>query len=399
MKDLQEEVNNHFIWPISHLRMTSTGNWPDKAHLDQHHIVSIDLAIAFNPGRVHTRGSSWSSLRPGTRLAKDLHRLRLRVMPLLRLTATWFGLITLACGGNTGSDPVNTAAGRQTAGHTGSGSTVTGGTTTGGTGGATTGGVTAGRTSTRGGNTSGGADTGRIATGGASSGGASAGDAGSGATSTGGTDTGGSTAGGAITSGAGPGGANAGGAGAGGFDTGGTSGSGDANTGGTSGSGGTNLGCYVGVRVDDCCSEPIALDEVEFNDPCLLPYKRDYTAEDLAHCPEAKTCLTVDCLHPSPPSRLTSRRNGECVFVHECIMAAAPFDYCWVATDFNFCCSCPEVLPRFVVETDPCVLTEGTPEPGTCADCSDVRCASCDTPLPTVLCDYNSDAQLMVCRP
>ncbi len=175
-------------------------------------------------------------------------------------------------------------------------------------------------------------------------------------------------------------------------------GTGGGHAGGISGSAGASVGCHVGVRVDACCSEPIAVDSRAFEDPCVLPYRSYYTSEELAGCPASEACLMVECTHPAPPSRVATLRNGECGFDDECIMAAEPYSFCWVATDHNYCCSCPEVIPRVVVEADACVLDEGPPEPGTCADCSLVDCAPCDAPEPSIFCEYDSLTRLSVCR-
>jgi hypothetical protein len=86
------------------------------------------------------------------------------------------------------------------------------------------------------------------------------------------------------------------------------------------------------------------------------------------------------------------------VFDNECITAAEPYSVCLVATDYNYCCSCPELIPHVVVDADPCVLTEGLPEPGTCADCSTVDCAACETPEPSIFCEYDSVTKLSTCR-
>jgi hypothetical protein len=154
----------------------------------------------------------------------------------------------------------------------------------------------------------------------------------------------------------------------------------------------------VGVQIDACCSEPIAVESNAFEDPCVLPYRRYYSDEELAGCPGSEKCLMMNCTHPAPPSRVVARRNGQCVFDDECITAAAPYSVCLVATDYNYCCSCPEVIPRVVVEADPCVLTEGFPESGTCADCGTIDCVACDTPEPSVFCEYDSVTKLSTCR-
>ena len=308
-------------------------------------------------------------------------------MTVLRMRASWLGLTVLACGGSTESDPADTTAGRQPGDHVTDAGTTTGGT---GTSGASTGGDTGGRTDT------GGADTGGTAgavtsgagpgLGGAGAGGSGAGGAGTGGADTGGADTGGAA--GAVTSGAGPG---PGGAGAGGAGTGGVS------TGGVN-TGGTVPGCFVGVRINDCCSEPIPADEADADDPCLRPYQSHFSAEELAGCPEAEACLAYSCVHPPPASRAVRRLNGECVFDHECLLAAMPSSFCSVATDYNTCCSCPEAMPILTIEADPCILAEGTPAPGTCGDCSDASCPTCNSTPPAVSCDSDSDTRLMVCR-
>ncbi len=302
---------------------------------------------------------------------------------------TWLGAAALACGGNTQLDS-EPAVGGQVGGRV-----ALGGASSQGTGGTNPmGGVSTSGTSS---------GTGGVATGGSSTGGSSTGGSSTGGSSTGGAHAGGAAPGG-VGAGMGPGGAGAGGAIAGGNPAGGvvvgTGGAapGGSSAGGAVGTGGATADCELGLRVDDCCSAPVPVAVTEFADPCLLPYRAFYTADELAGCPGAEACLALSCVHPRPPSHVVRRRNDLCVFVDECIPAAEPFSVCWVATDYNTCCSCPTVVPREVVERDPCVLTEGTPEPGTCADCSAVDCASCNTPTPRVSCEYDAGAGLSVCH-
>jgi len=337
-------------------------------------------------------------------------------MERLQKYGAWLGLLALACGGQAQADGAAHAGGAGTAETGGSetapisgvpsGGNATGGASTGGAsaGGTSSGKSTGGRTNTggipsggtsAGGTTSGGKSSGgRTNTGGTPSGGASAGGTTGSGGSTGGTPAGGAS-GGRTTGGGAVGGSSTSGAGSGGFIAG---GAGGAHTGGTAGSGGTSLDCQVAVRIDHCCSQPIAVESKAFEDPCVLPYRSYFTREELAGCPDAEKCLMVNCTHPAPPSRVARLSSGECVFDDECLAAAAPYNFCSIATDYNRCCSCPEVFPQVVVAADPCLLTEGVPEPGTCADCSAVDCAACNAPKPSLYCDYDSVTQLSVCR-
>lgn len=301
------------------------------------------------------------------------------VMDRLRQHVMGLGLIVLSCGGRANSDGSDGTSGAETGGHaTAAGApNAAGGTSAGGT---ASGGNAAGGTST-GGTPSGGTPSGGTASGGTNTGGLATG----GREHTGGTPSSGTSSGGTNTGGVATGGATAAGAAG-------------THTGGTSGSGGTSLACQVGIRIDDCCSAPIAVEPKAFADPCVLPYASYYPSEAYEACPAAKKCLMVNCTHPDPPSRVAMLRNGQCVFENECIPAAAPYNFCTVATDYHRCCSCPEVFPSALVKADPCLVTEGLPEPGTCADCGTVTCAACQTPKPSVYCDYNTVTKLSVCR-
>lgn len=326
----------------------------------------------------------------------------------------------IACGEDTdsGDDDGAGAAGRGESGGTdasGGRADATGGRAGGGdanggeeSGGNPPGGAPSGGAVT-GGSQSGGAQTGGLATGGASTGGGEGGGATSGGSAaTGGSADGGSGDGGASTGGEVPGGTSAGGAPTGGTVEGGATPAGAAGAalvgaggslggaGGVAGGGGM-LGCYVAVRLDDCCSAPFAADSLAAPDPCVVPYQEYYRSERLANCPESETCMMVNCTWSDPRSRVVTRdETGVCEFVDECDPSNMD---CLVATDHNRCCTCPEVLPHAIVATDPCVTEGGAPPPegATCADCSTVDCGPCSNELLIPSCGYYGDPPLGRC--
>jgi hypothetical protein len=159
------------------------------------------------------------------------------------------------------------------------------------------------------------------------------------------------------------------------------SGGSGAGTGGDSASGGSTplaAGCYLAIRIDECCNAPIpaSADEIDF-EPCLVTYPIGEIGEALrAQCTLPDYCALVDCAMGLPTSRLVEAdASGQCVFVDECATEAD----CAVATDHRYCCQCPGVFPSALVESETCI---GTDYPGLeagCADCSAVSCAGCAT--------------------
>lgn len=163
--------------------------------------------------------------------------------------------------------------------------------------------------------------------------------------------------------------------------------------GGAAGSG-AMMGCFVAVQIDDCCSEPVAADALAPADPCLVPYADRYQEEHREACPAAESCLIRNCTYFEPASRVVIRdETGACVLADECDPAEIT---CQIATDYNRCCSCPEVLPQALVDADPCVVVGAAPPPGACADCSAVACPPCNTQF-TPSCGYHGDPPLAHC--
>jgi hypothetical protein len=70
-----------------------------------------------------------------------------------------------------------------------------------------------------------------------------------------------------------------------------------------------------------------------------------------------------------------------------------------IAIDYHDCCACPEMLPRALVEDDPCVVTSDEPAPTGCVDCSAVRCGTCPTGPPSGTCDTRGEMSLLTCVP
>jgi len=295
-----------------------------------------------------------------------------------------------------------------------------GGTTSaGGAGGIVSGGGSAGAEDDGGAGPAAGAPSGGRSTGGFTSGGGALGGGQSGGATTGGATTGGMEPGGSESAGAEPGGAPSGGAPAGGAAPGGTApaGAGGAEGGAPAGGGslpgggpaagaggvpgeggaagsGAMMGCYVAVRIDDCCSQPVAADALAPADPCLVPYEDRYQQESLEDCPAAESCLMLGCTYFEPASRVVIRdESGTCVFSDECDPAEIT---CQIATDHNQCCSCPEVFPQVIVDSDPCVVA-GAPPPGACADCSAVDCPPCSNEPLVPACGYYGSPPLARC--
>jgi hypothetical protein len=151
----------------------------------------------------------------------------------------------------------------------------------------------------------------------------------------------------------------------------------------------------VVVQADDCCSHPVATDSRALGDPCLVPYDDAFKIATLGACPDAERCLAMNCAYFSPPSRVVTRDGtGTCVFTDECDAAA---NACAIAIDYNECCACAQVLPKAVVETDPCVVTSDEAVPPGCADCAAVNCRACPVDPPVGSCVPRGELALRTC--
>ncbi|MBN2192535.1 MAG: hypothetical protein JW751_06935 [Polyangiaceae bacterium] len=170
--------------------------------------------------------------------------------------------------------------------------------------------------------------------------------------------------------------------------------SGGSASGGTAGTGAV-MGCYVAVQADACCTPPLAADSLASPDPCLVPYDDLYLNATLEACPDAQSCLWMNCIRVRPSSRVLTRDHaGACVVTDECVHAASD---CVVASDRDRCCECPAVLPRVVVETDPCIVVGDEAPRIPCADCSSIRCAGCTGVLPNPACGPQGEFGLATC--
>lgn len=155
------------------------------------------------------------------------------------------------------------------------------------------------------------------------------------------------------------------------------------------------MGCYAAVQADACCSPALAADRRAPTDPCLVPFEEAYEPATVSTCPNAEPCGWHSCTYRAPPSRVVTRdETGTCIFADECGPAAID---CVVASDLNRCCSCPEVLPRLLVEADPCIVTGVETPPTGCADCSNVQCGSCSGELPIPACATEVELGLGTC--
>jgi hypothetical protein len=158
------------------------------------------------------------------------------------------------------------------------------------------------------------------------------------------------------------------------------------------------MGCYVGVQADDCCSRPVAADSRALGDPCFVAYEDVSNRAMLeSSCPDAAICRTMNCTYEPPPSRVVTRDDtGTCVFTDECDPDTDP---CIVAIDYHDCCACPEMLPRALVQDDPCIATSDEPAPTGCIDCSAISCGTCRANPPAVTCETRGEVSLLTCVP
>ena len=86
--------------------------------------------------------------------------------------------------------------------------------------------------------------------------------------------------------------------------------------------------------------------------------------------------------------------TGTWVLADECDPAEITYQ---IATDYNRCCSCPEVFPQVLVDSDPCIVAGAAPPPGACADCSTVDCPACSNELIIPSCGYYGSPPLARC--
>jgi hypothetical protein len=143
--------------------------------------------------------------------------------------------------------------------------------------------------------------------------------------------------------------------------------------------------CLVARKLDSCCAvyEPHTRAEIA-QDECLVPYMGDDVDPVLEQKCMSRSeldCALVDCAPQVAPSRLAARNTeGECAFADEC----SSDDDCVLASDPSACCSCPEAMPRSLVESDECLLVSGEDRvlPDRCLCKLPVICAECPEPAP-----------------
>lgn len=163
--------------------------------------------------------------------------------------------------------------------------------------------------------------------------------------------------------------------------------------------------CVIALRVDDCCTTPVAATSAEVAaDRCLVEYPLAAPHRVLSSIPAECSarwrpqCALIDCAFSTPPSRVVRRDGASCRFDHECQQGAD----CVPAGNRTQCCSCPTAFPRAVVEREAClypVPTQGEPPPASCAqadDCDDVFCGPCP-PLDEPACMSHGPGELRRC--
>jgi len=156
--------------------------------------------------------------------------------------------------------------------------------------------------------------------------------------------------------------------------------------------------CVVAIRADNCCCPaPMPVLQSQVNaDACLVhvPYRAGETSKCKNRCENI-----CDCMSAPAPSRVavpsTNPRNA-CEFGDECATAMD----CVIAVDTRDCCACGKVVPRRLVELDPCLSTDGS-RPANCAPkaCDAVDCAACP-PISAPSCDrLDMPGALKTCLP
>lgn len=135
--------------------------------------------------------------------------------------------------------------------------------------------------------------------------------------------------------------------------------------------------CFVARHVADCCSMPVAVTQRDLDsDPCLQLWDR---AVDVGACPAASQCNLQTCeptLALAPWTRIAIRSGSSCVFQSECDTDAD----CMPALNRSYCCACPQWVPRQLLSTDACYVSEGQVASSECESCADVLdCDTCPT--------------------
>jgi len=128
--------------------------------------------------------------------------------------------------------------------------------------------------------------------------------------------------------------------------------------------------CTIAIRVDNCCTQPIAVRPEQLkSDPCLVPYVYGLKVPKLCRDKWPKMCELVGCTFGQPPSRLvTVAPGGSCHFKNECETDAD----CVLANDARKCCSCAQAYPTSMTEEDRClspVYASSWPPPGCTGYC------------------------------
>jgi hypothetical protein len=113
----------------------------------------------------------------------------------------------------------------------------------------------------------------------------------------------------------------------------------------------------IAAQVDTCCpAAPVPVEATELSrDPCLLPYPPPSVLPDI--CKERlaeKGCAHIACDMPVyKASRLVEPKpGGGCQWKSEC---ATDTD-CGVLYNGRSCCDCGQVLPKKMLEVEPCLF-------------------------------------------
>jgi hypothetical protein len=69
--------------------------------------------------------------------------------------------------------------------------------------------------------------------------------------------------------------------------------------------------CVVAVHADECCSQPVVASAAALSaDPCLVPYGLERVPSVLTSCPAATRCSSLNCVFPSPTTRIAEPDPG-----------------------------------------------------------------------------------------
>lgn len=145
-----------------------------------------------------------------------------------------------------------------------------------------------------------------------------------------------------------------------------------------------NLECVVAIRLDTCCTSYEATSRAKVDaDECLIALPigaYDPVVDRNCKNRNPVDCSVVRCAAPAEPeSRLATADGGGCRFTDEC----QADDDCVLARDVRPCCSCPQSMPRIMVQQNPCLIIPAARPaiPDSCVLC--VQGPACGACAPT----------------